>query len=341
MSLVQFLRQMALLAKSGISLERALDLCATQTSSMGLRKKAQRLSSDLRHGVRLSDAMLQIGHPFTSLHAGVILAAESTGSYDDAFEQLATWEENSDRVERKIKSLASYPLLVVAIAAIGTFILLRFLAPLTRSVLQQVNEAPALPTRILLFFGELSCDPAVIGIGLAVLAVASWIFLRLWRTNVIRDVWERWSLTIPLVGNLLWKAWIVRVARSLQSLLGAGLPMVRCIELAADSTGNAFLGRHVLRYAANGVLRGESLSQALPSEMMSRAFNGMLSVGETSGAVPEMLGRVADLHETELGADIESLFRATEPILMGVVGLIVLTCLICAFQPLYTLLMRL
>lgn len=340
-SLAQFFRQMAVLCDSGIALERGLEICARQTSNLMLRSKVLRLSEDVRHGVRLSDGMTALGAPFSPLHGGVILAAESTGGYDGAFEQLAVWEEKADRIERQVGSLMSYPLLVSAIAFVGTFILLRFLAPLIESVMEQVGGQPALPTRIVLMLGHATADPLCLSLaGLAIVLVL-WSVPHLSRSRALRSGWEQWSLGIPLVGNLLWKAWVVRVARCLDSLLSAGIPLVRCIELTADATGNGFLGRHVLLHAAYGVRKGESLSQALPTEMMSRAFMGMLAVGETSGTMPEMLRRVADLHEVELTAEIEALFRATEPIIMGAVGIVVLVCLVCAFQPVYELVMKL
>lgn len=339
--LAQFFRQMAVLASSGLSLHRGLETCAAQTSWPLLRRQCRRLSEDLRHGVRLSAAMGRAGAPFTGLHGGVLMAAETTGRYDEAFEQLARWEEKGDQMERKIRSLLNYPLMVVAVAGVGTFALLRFLAPLVKSVAEQVGGAPSLPSRVVMVLGEVTGHPWFLPGLLLAAALGAWGWSRAARTASVQRLWEQWSLCLPVVGNLLWKAWLVRVARCLQSLLDSGLPMVRSIELAADATGNRFLGQHVLRHAAYGVRKGECLSQALPQDMMSKAFMGMLSVGETSGALPQMLSRVADLHEVELSAEVEMLFRATEPILMGVVGLMVLACLLCAFQPLYGLLVRL
>lgn len=339
--LAQFFRQMAVLTSSGLSLHRGLETCAAQTSWPLLRKHCLRLSEDLRHGVRLSAALGKAGYPFSGLHGGVILAAETTGRYDDAFEQLAVWEEKGDAVERKIRSLVNYPLLVVGIACVGTFALLRFLAPLVKSVSEQVGGTPSLPSQVVMVAGEITGHRWFVPGLLLASVLGFWSFRRASGSARVQQWWEQWSLCLPVVGNLLWKAWLVRVARCLQSLLDAGLPMVRSIELAADATGNRFLGQHVLQSAAFGVRKGECLSQALPQDMMSKAFMGMLSVGETSGALPEMLARVADLYEVELSAEVETLFRATEPILMGVVGLMVLACLLCAFQPLYGLLVRL
>lgn len=341
LALAQYFRQMALLATSGIPLHRALEVCGEQTSSPVLRAKSRRISEDLRHGVRLSDALTRAGAPFTPMHSGVILAAENTGRYDEGLEQLALWEEKGDSMERKIRSLVAYPALILSLAFVGTFVLLRFLAPLVRSVMDQVGTEPNLASRIVMFLGDVTSNPWVLLGGALATALALWLGRKALRTRVVQGWWERWSLTLPLVGNLLWKAWLVRVARCLHSLLNAGLPMVRSVELAAEATGNGFLGQHVLKAAAYGMLKGESLSQALPHEMLSRTFVGMLGVGETSGKLPEMLGRLADLYEIELGADIDSLFRATEPLLMGFVGLLVLGCLLTAFQPLYSLIMHL
>lgn len=337
----QFFRQMAVLSNAGLALDRALEVCAQQTSSAWLQERVRHLSDDLRHGVRMSDALRQAGRPFTRLHAGVILAAESTGRYDDAFEELAAWEEKADAVERRMRSLLDYPLFVVAVAVVGTFVLLRFLAPLIKSVMGQVGGDASMPTRIVLALGDASANPRVLVPLALALPFLVWGARRVCANPRIRSTWERWSLHLPLVGGLLVKAWTVRMARCLHALMAAGLPMVHCLDLAAEASGNEYLGERVLKGAAFGVLKGETLTQALPSGVLSRAFMGMLAVGETSGTLPEMLERVADLHEVELGAQIEALFRATEPVLMGTVGVTVLLCLLCAFQPLYTLIMRL
>lgn len=341
MGLAQFYRQLSLLHHSGIPLEKALEICARQTSSPRVAGRALRVSEDLRHGVRMSDALSRAGAPFTALHAGVILAAENTGMYEEAFEQLATWEEKADDLERKIKSLMSYPLLVVAVATLGTAVLLRFLSPLIASAVQETGGHISLLTRAVLWVGD-TVWTWQFAAGLAAMAgLAAFVAVRLWRIPSVRLGWDRFSLTVPVLGRLLRKAWMIRLARCLQSLMRAGLPMVRCIELAADATGNGYLGDRVLRDAAYGMRKGEKFSQALPASAVSRAFMGMTAVGETTGQLPSMLGRVADLHEVELSSEIESILRGLEPLVIVVVGTVVLVCLLAALQPLYALIMRL
>jgi type II secretory pathway component PulF len=228
----------------------------------------------------------------------------------------------------------------VGIAFVGTLLLMRFLAPLIGQVLEQVGNTPSLPTRLIMLIGSVGSSWAFLAAIVLAAIVAAWGLPRLLAMGPLRRWWERVSLYIPLIGTLLRKAWMVRVARCLSSLLSAGLPLVRTIELTADATGNSWLGQSVLREAAAGVQKGETLSQALPPRMMSRAFVGMLSVGETSGTMAEMLERVADIHEVEVGAGIDAIFRAMEPVMMAMVGGVVLVCLLCTFQPLYTLAMQ-
>ncbi|HEY4000216.1 MAG TPA: type II secretion system F family protein [Candidatus Xenobia bacterium] len=337
----QFYRQLALLYRSGVNLERSLEICARQTSSVGLRAQSRRLAEDLRHGVRMSDAVARIGAPFTPLHAGVILAAETTGWYEQGFEQLATWEEKADSLERQIRSLLTYPILVVTIAAVGTCLLLRFLSPLIADVVKQTGGEASLATRIVLLLGQTIWSwQFCLGISIAAV-VLLFVGYRLMRNAWLKRAWERWSMYLPLVGRLLKKAWLIRVARCLNSLMKAGIPLVTCIELAADATGNSYLGEVVLRDAAMGVRKGERLSQALPKKQLSSAFIGMMAVGETSGRLPDMLGRVADLHEIELSNEIEAVLRGIEPFIITVVGGVVLLCLMASLQPLYSMIMRL
>lgn len=334
----QFFNQMAVLVRAGISLERALAICGSHEHSPELRRAISRLSDELRHGVTPADAVALVGHPFSSLHASTLRANQTgEGDFSRAFANLSRWEEKDHHVQARTRSILTYPAFLITLSAIGMALLIRFLVPLMASVAAQLNRPLPMPTRVLLAIGQALGNPVhLAGMALALIVVV--LGLRhLFRTRSWQRAWGRWRLRLPLVGPLLRKALLIRLSRVVQSLLDSGLPLTLTLDLAGPATGNPYVAEAMAR-VSEGVMAGETLSQALRGTgVFPSTYVGMVSVGESTGRLPSLLARLADLYELELDTEINALLRAAEPILVAAVGFVVFLVMAAAFLPMYEL----
>lgn len=338
--LIQFFRQMSVLARAGIPLLRSLDICSRQCSDEDLARGIAGLSQEVRAGTRMAAAMRSVGKPFDPMHASAVSAAETAGRFAQVFDELAHWEFKEDRLRKRLGSALAYPALIVVVSAIGVVLLIKFLLPVILSVAEQLGTPPSGPTRFLIFVGGVIDSPLQLALAGLALGSLIWYVRRVMARRLdLRIRWDRFRMRLPLVGTL-WRTTVtIRVCRTLASLLGSGLSMVDAMTLTGASAGSPYLEHQVLVPAAGYIRKGESLSQSLAGEtVFPHSFHGMVAVGEKSGELEPILGRLADLYEIELDNQIETFVRAIEPLAVVVVGIVVLGVMVCAFMPLYDLL---
>jgi type IV pilus assembly protein PilC len=337
LDMAQFYKQMAVLAAAGIPLERGLRICGNQTSCDDLRSALSKIEDDVGEGLFLSRAMAEAGAPFHPVHATTMRAAEvSNGELRVVFDNLSAWEENDDRVYRRLQTVMSYPLMLLGFAALGLLALLRFLAPLITNIAGDLHHELPLPTRIVLTLGHGFERPAwLLAMGLGLLAAVS-LGPMLVRRESVRLHLDRWQLRVPGLAGIARTATLIRMSRLLCSLLRSGLPLDECLVLVGKASGNLYLERMVFDKAASYIRDGEFLSQALDDTgEFPPSYISMLVVGENTGRLTELLDKLADLYEVDFETKIEALLRALEPILISVVGVVILAVLGAAFYPLY------
>ncbi len=336
---LQLFSQLSLLLRAGIPVLRSLEICGRQSGDPALSEAMQAVALEVRAGTRLSQAMQKVPSAFGPLHCNAIQAAEASGTLPRAFDDLACWEEREDRLQRDLQGALMYPGLVAGFSLVGILLLVKFLDPVVRAILSQTTQRPSLPTRILLGFGEVLGTPHLFVLALLALVGMAWLGVSWSRRPGPRRFWERNRNRLPLLGSIFGKAAVVRFCRSLSSLLEAGVPIDRAVDLAGDVCGSRHLSEGVLSSAVGHIRRGETLSQALGRcEEFPPSFHGMVGVGEQSGTLASLLDRMADLFEQEVRVDLQTFVRVLEPVSILAVGFVVLGVLLCAFLPLYDLL---
>ena len=326
----QFFRQLSLLTSSGVPLLRALEDCRWGLCKGRLERSIVDAMDEIRRGTRLSRALLEVGRPFTPIHGAILAAGESSGRLDRALEELATREESSARLQRRVQAALLYPCFVLLVSLLGLFLLLRFLLPVLSGLSQQAGGTPARTLTMLAQLAAYSQRPELwLGLGLAAVALA-WIVRRPWAHKLL----QRLAWRIPIVRL---QAQVI-LCRTLASLLSAGLPLVDTVQLACQCTGNAVLS-DVLTRALDHVRCGESLAQSLTdSRILPASFRGILTVGEKSGRLEFILGKLAQLYEWELDSAIETFVKSLEPLTVALVGGAVMGLMVCTFNPLYDIL---
>ncbi len=335
--LTQWFRQMAVLLDCGIPMIRSLEACSRQTSDAKLRAASAVILDELRVGQRMSQAMRQAGSPFEEVQCGSVEVGERQGDLALVFERLALHSEESGRVRQRLMAALTYPAIVISISLIGLYLLVRFLAPLLSEVSAQMGQQPGPMAKLMSNLGWLFERESILIPLVALTLLGCHRGSRsLWRHHRARV--ERIGFRIPVLRKLLRLALLIRVCQTLETMIGAGLPLTEALTLAAKTCGSQVYADSVFHPAVARVRRGESLVQSLQDAPgLPSSFTGMMVAGEESGRLEESFGHLATLYEIELTSVIESFLAALEPIAIATVGGIVLGILLSVFLPLYKL----
>ena len=336
--LVLFSRQMYTITKSGIPLLRGLRGLVSSTHNVTLRETLEDVLMSLEGGRDLSAALGRHPTIFPTLYVNIVRVGEATGTLEQSFLRLTEYLGQDKEMQDRMKSAVRYPIIVMitiaaAIAFLSTFVIPKF-APIFAAL---GNNIP-LPTRIIMGTSTVMREYwwALLG----AIAATILIIRHVLGTVAGRFHWDRLKLQLPAVGRLTHEAVLARISRSLSISLSAGMPMIQTLAVIARSTGNAFLTEKVLRLRDN-VERGEPLSRAAAaSDMFSPLVIQMMSIGEETGELSELLDEAAGFYEREVDHALKNLSSAIEPILIVVVGGMVLLLALGIFLPLWEMISR-
>jgi general secretion pathway protein F len=314
-------RQLATLVGAGIPLVGALDTIIQQTSHRSLRKALVDIRESVMGGNPLAAALSNHRWLFSDLYVNMVHAGESSGALDAVLNRLADLLERSAKLKNRVQSALFYPITMMAIGGVVLIFLLTHVVPIVTKLFTEAKQQLPLPTTILIVSSNFLIQwwPVLIG-GVVALAILLHRFLA---TPAGRMYWDRLKLRLPLVGSLYRKLIIARFSRTLGTLLEGGLPLTSSLAIVQHVINNAFMARYV-ESAIQDVNEGEELTVPLGK---SRAFPPMviqmLAAGERSGAMEEMLLKIAEAYEDEVDNTISALTSLLEPFLILAMGLLV------------------
>jgi type IV pilus assembly protein PilC len=328
-----FCRQFATMMNAGVSLVRCLAVLEEQTSSLRLREIIRDIQTSVEAGETLSRALTKYPGVFSNLFVGLVRAGEVGGVLDETLNRLATFLEEDQRLKRRIKSAMTYPILVLTFAlgivlGLVTFIIPRFMELFTEL---GVKELPV-PTQILVGFSNfVKAKWYIVILAVVFLYVG---FTRYIRTRTGKRQWDWIKLRIPVFGKLNHKVAIARFSRTLATLMISGVPILQALETVAGAIDNNIIADAVM--AARAAIReGERIGDPLAkSGLFPPMVVQMVSIGEETGSLDAMLGKVADFYESEVEATLQSLTAALEPVMIVLLGGIVGFIVISMFLPL-------
>ncbi len=329
-----FNEQFLTLSKSGLPLHKSLELLARQARSGILRESIENVRERVRGGALLSEAFEAIPQ-FPKVYSATLRAGERSGALDRVLGQYVTYQKARRTFRKKFLTALIYPavllfFLVILISGVTIFIIPRF-AELYKSL-----DVP-LPT-ITLWVISFSQSFRSLGIGLLIvigLAIPLWRMAA--KSLQARLVWDRFKFRTPVVGNLLLKFSVAEFARTLSTLLQGGIPIVAALETTKASVSSPLLAEAV-ESAQREVTTGHSLHAALSGTRFfpSTALD-MIEVGEATGALPGMLDAVAEFYEEDVNIDLGTLVAMVDPIMIGVIAIVVAFVLIAFYLPLFSL----
>jgi len=331
-----FTRQFATMLKAGVPLLQAFDIVARGHSNPRFSRLMMDIKNKVETGSSLSSAFRQYPGHFDDLYCNLVAAGEASGTLDAILDRLATYKEKILAIKGKIKSALFYPIAVVTVAIIVTFIIMIFVIPAFKSVFANFGAQLPMPTLVVIAISDwfvawwwlitIAAVGAVVGFG---------VMYR--RSAALRYTVQRLSLKFPVIGAILEKAVIARWTRTLQTMFAAGVPLVEGLDAVAGASGNAVYVQATKRIQTE-VATGVSLTNAMSN---TRLFPSMViqmtQIGEESGSLDNMRGKIADFYEREVDDDVAALSSLLEPLIIVFLGVVVGGLVVAMYLPIFKL----
>ncbi len=333
--IVVFTRQFATMINAGLPIVRALYVLSEQTDNKKLKDTVDALRKDVEAGLSLSEALDKHPKVFSRLYVEMVRAGEIGGILDGVLLRISDQLENDQELRRKVKSAMTYPTIVLILAILAASFMLIFIVPIFARMFEDLGGTLPLPTRVAMGLSDILTSIFGVfvygGMGAAVYG-----FLRWKKTEQGRKVWGRVSLRLPAkIGDVLQKVALARFARTLGTLSAAGVPILQAIEITATSSGNWVIENALLK-SRDAIREGIPIYKPLESEpVFPPMVTRMIAVGEETGDVDGMLGKIADFYESEVDATVKALTSIIEPLMIVVVGGIVGGIIIAMYLPMF------
>lgn len=335
--LMVFTRQLATLVEAGLPLLRGLRILLQQEKNVSLRKAVTGMSEAVEGGSTFSEALSMYPKIFDQLFVNMVKAGEAGGVLEVVLKRLAEFMEKADRIRRKVKAAMIYPVVVMLFAVgILSFLLIRII-PSFETIFVDLLGRRSMPplTQFVINCSDFMRHRYLVIIGLVVLVVVSYRMLQ--KVKKGRFYTDYVKLKLPLFGALTVKTAVARFGRTLGTLMAAGVPVLQALNIVRDTTGNAVIAK-AIQSVHDAVKEGDSMCQPMEAaRVFPSMVISMVDVGEETGALPDMLLRIADNYEDEVDTAVEGLTSVIEPIMIVFLALIVGTIVIAMFVPLITI----
>ena len=334
-----FTRQFSAMIDAGLPLVHCLDLLAREEPERRLAAAIERVRVDVEAGASLADALARQPHAFDALYTRMIAAGEAGGILDTILQRLAAYIEKQARLGSQVRSAMVYPAAVLGVAVVAVFVILWKVVPTFTSLFDGLNAALPLPTRVVIWASRtlVVAAPVVAIAG----AAAVWALRRYYTTPAGRRRIDALRLKVPLFGGVLRKIAVARFCRTLGTLTGSGVPLLDGLEITAATAGNAVI-EGAVRQVRGRIERGETFAAPLKA---TRVFPAMVAqligVGESTGALDAMLGKIADFYEEEAETAVNGLLGLLEPMLIAGLGIVVGGIVISMYLPLFSIVSQL
>ena len=330
---VVFTRLFATMVGAGLPIVQSLDVLARQTENETLRRVIRSMIADVEAGSSLAGAMSRHPAAFPGLTVDMVAAGEAGGALDTILLRLADYLEKNEALARKVRSALVYPAMIVAVAVPAVVVMMLFVVPTFEALFASAGVSLPLPTRAVIGASEALQKGwwALLGLLLGLAATGR----HAWRTGRGRLAADRFMLGVPVAGSVVGKAAVSRFTRTLGTLVASGVPILEGLEITAKTAGNRVVHDAVMRARAS-IAGGDTISDPLAeSGVFPPVVVRMIQVGEQTGALDEMLARIADFHDQQVDTAVAALLSAVEPALVVVLGLVVGGLIVSLYLPIF------
>jgi type IV pilus assembly protein PilC len=330
-----FSRQFATMINSGLSLLRALYILADQTENKALAVVVNDVRQDVEKGMSLSQAMAKHPKAFNRLYISMVRAGETGGVLDGVLLRVADTIEKAVELKRKIKSAMTYPVVVFGLVLMIVTAMLIFVVPMFKNLYGELGGTLPFPTRMLIGVSTIFTKffPVVV-----VLIVAGTFGFKKWiQGESGRAKFDIIKLKMPIFGKLVHKTALTRFARTLSVLLRSGVPILESLEITSETVSNSVMSK-AIKDTQTAVKSGESIAKPLSTHpTFPPMVVQMMAVGEETGALDEMLDKVADFYDQEVEATVNALTSLLEPLLIVVMGSAVGGMVVALYMPMFNI----
>jgi len=338
-----FTRQFSVMIDAGLPLVQCLEILAQQQENKYFQQILMQVRQDVEEGSTLATAMARHPRVFDQLYSNMVEAGETGGILDIILQRLSTFIEKIVKLKRDIISAMIYPTAVILLAIAAVAVIMIVVIPQFQNIflgLLGPGEQLPLPTRIVVGFsnflagwGGLVILASVIGSGVAIKFY--------YKTPGGKKVIDSLLLKFPILGDIFRKISVARFSRTLSTLLSSGVPILQSLDITAKTSGNVIIEEAIIKVRA-GVERGESFVDPLKAtEVFPHMVAQMIGIGEQTGALDAMLGKIADFYESEVDSAIANLLTLMEPLLIAFLGVTIGSIVIAMYLPLFTLIGKL
>lgn len=336
--LVVFTRQFGTMINAGLPLIQCLEILSTQSENAALRKAVGEIKGAVEGGSTFSDALRRHPKIFDDLYCNMVNAGEVGGLLDTILARLSKHIEKAMKLKSQIKSAMVYPAAICGIAAIVITVLMIWVIPVFEKMFKEMsNGKTALPgpTQLVIDMSNFAQGNWYIILGAIVGGVIA--FKKYYATPQGRLTVDKIVLKLPVFGDLIRKASVAKFTRTLGTLITSGVPLLEALSICAKTAGNKVI-ENVLMDARVSISGGKTISEPLAkSEAFPKMVTHMISVGESTGALDNMLGKIADFYEDEVDAAVTNLTALLEPMMMVFLGITVGFIVIAMYLPIFTM----
>jgi len=331
-----FARQLATMLAAGIPMVQAFEIVANGNDKPAMQRLVLDIKSDVEGGTSLHESLAK--HPlyFDDLFVNLVQAGEQAGALETLLDKVATYKEKTEALKKKVKKALFYPAAVLVVAVVVTMILMIFVIPQFEELFKGFGaDLPAFTQMIINISKFIQSQ----GLWIAVVTGGGvWAFLYFYkRSRKMRQTIDKMSLKFPIIGPILNKSAIARYARTLSTMFAAGVPLVEALESVAGATGNIVYEDAVMKMR-DEVATGQRLQRAMESTgLFPNMVIQMIAVGEESGSLDSMSGKVATFYEAEVDNAVDSMSSLLEPLIMAVLGVLVGSMVIAMYLPIFKL----
>lgn len=330
-----FTRQMATLLDAGLPLLRAVNIMKEQTENEDFKEILEDVSQDIKGGSSFSEALERHSEIFGDLYINMVKAGEVGGVMESVLQRLAEFAEKAQELQTKIKSATMYPAIMFVIAILVVVFLLVFVLPTFVSLFREMNVDLPLPTRIVIGASNFLANRwyvVLLGLFFGYQAFKWYYGTDQGEYNI-----DKLKLNIPIFGTLFRKTATSRFTRTLSTLIRSGVPILQAIEIVQDTIGNRVVAE-TMDDVYDSISEGDTISEPLhEAGIFAPMVTHMIAVGEETGSLDEMLGRIADTYETQVDEMVEGLSSMLEPLLILFMGIMVGTIVMAMFFPMFQL----
>jgi type IV pilus assembly protein PilC len=338
-----FCRQFSTMIDAGVSLVRCLDVLSQQQSNARFKRIILDVQREVEAGQTLSKSLAKYPGVFSNLFVGLVRAGEVGGVLEETLQRLSTFLEKDVEMKRKIKSAMTYPSIVMGAAVLIVVGLCRFIVPTFLGLFETMlphgrADFPALTLALVAISDFLTYK-----LWAVILIVAAFVaaFKAFVKTNFGMHLWDKFKLKVPVFGKLNHKVALARFSRTLGTLLTSGVPILQALETVAGTVSNVIISDAILEARAR-IREGDRIGDPLvKSKLFPPMVVQMISIGEESGSLDAMLGKIADFYEDEVDAALAALAVAIEPLLICFLGVAVLLIILGMFMPMIVLIQSL